>query len=133
MKEAKVLLKDLPFNKLKKGSVVTIWNGDYIIDNGETWYDGKLSGSHNGHTHFDSIANDILETIWNNDSWFKPQSISSVKYSRTSKSIELSFDSPLNLDNIEMITRGIKKTLELHYKDTVKNMGWTDELIEIMF
>ena len=134
MREAKILKKDLPFSGLKAGIVISKFNSDFIINHGEHWYDGKIGGgSHNGHTVFDKTTTDFLEIIWNNNDWFEKVKITPIKWSRNNKSVTLSFEKPLDLYDIERFAKGLYKTLNDHYKNTVKKMGWTDELVDVIF
>jgi len=133
MREAKILQKDLPFDRLTKGTVVSMYNQEFIIECGETWYDGKLHGSSNGIRTFEKEAQDLLKVIWNNEEWFKPVELKVAKYKRTSNSITIYFDSPADLEDIELLAKGIAKTLRDNYKKTVETMGWTDELVDIIF
>jgi len=134
MNNSRVLQKDLPFDNLKSGDVLSLYNGKYIIDNGNAWHDGCVyGGSANGDVVFCEPSQAILSAVWDNEDWFKPISISKVKYERTRKSIALRFDSPLTFDCIESIATGVQRTLELHYRNTVTSMGWKDEKVDVKF
>ena len=66
----KRLLKDLPFDNLKKDDVLYKVNGSYQIDHGETFYKGGGS-SHNGVTILNTSSKDIIDMIWDKEDWFE--------------------------------------------------------------
>ncbi len=133
MRDAKVLLKDLPFGGLSNGVVVTKLNNRFIIERGHAWLDGKMKGAHNGHTIFTDVEEDVLATIFEDAEWFASVRISPVKYSRESNRIVLDFGRGMDLSDIERIAKGIQKTLVEYYSNTVKEMGWSGEESEIIF
>ncbi len=133
MRNAKVLLKDVPFENMKKGDVITFYNGSYIKERGTTWYDGNMSGSSDGMLVFGKAESSIINIMWDLEEWFSSTNISPIKYTRSNKSITLSFDNPLDLSDIEAIAMGIRKTLREHYKNTAIAMGWQDEKVNITF
>ena len=108
-------------------------DGGFYVERGETWYDGKPHGSHNGWSVFEGTAVDIIKAIWENQDWFEPCEITPIKWSRADKSITLSFSKPLPLDEVERFVKGVQRTLNDHYSDTVKKMGWRDELVDVDF
>jgi len=134
MEKAKVLQKDLPFGNLKKGTVITLQDSTFTINHGTIWHGGDIFlGAHNGITMFNDSYVSLLKEIWDNENWFMPVKLSKIKYKRTNQSITLYFDSPLDLSDVETLAKGIKRTLEKHYKETVTGMGWRDELVDVIF
>ena len=133
MEKAKILLKDLPFRNLKAGDVFTEFNGDLVIKNMGPWYDGEIGYGSDGMTTFNKEEMRLLRMIWDNKEWFEDVKLSPVRWDRNGKSITLSFDKPIDLDDIGRLASGIERTLREHYKDTVKKMGWSDELIDVSF
>jgi len=135
MRDFRVLQKDLPFENLKAGTVISFTNNKFIVECGNTWYEGNPnSTSHNGWRYFEEDANSILNLIWDNTEWFKKPLITApIKWSRSNNRITLIFNDNMDLDVIESITKGIRTTLVNHYKSHTKNMGWDDERIDIQF
>ena len=127
MQDAKILLKDLPFNNVKKNTIVTKRGNDFI-----SWYDGKIGGSDNGHYVFEGAAEDIIKTIWDNPEWFLSVGLEKVKYSYDSKSITLHVGL-MDAEDIRRIAIAIQRTLTSHYEETTLKMGWSDEATKIEF
>ena len=134
MEKAKILQKDLPFGNLKKGNMITFQNDVFKINSGNSWYGGDIFANNRKRIAvFNSNYVSLLKEIWDDENWFIPVKLSKIKYKGNNQSISLYFDSPLDLSDIETLAKGIKRTLEKHYKETVTGMGWRDELVDVIF
>jgi hypothetical protein len=106
----KRLLKDLPFDHLKKGAVVDdVSQYHYHIHRGSTFY-GNFSSSDNGVTTFSDEINEILDLVWNNPDWFEPATLEKIEITRTDGGILLKFQ-PISEDDKECLMQGLVSLL----------------------
>jgi len=99
------LLKDLPFDRFTKGTVVESVNGGYQINGGKTFYEGGGS-SDNGTWSAIDAQYDVIETVWDNKDWFEVAKLKHIKFVPKKESITLHFES-LDLDDVETLTKGL--------------------------
>ena len=105
----KRLLKDLPFRKLTKGTVLTTGNHGYYIDRGVTYYAGGGS-SNNGWIVLDEAEIEIVRMIWENPEWFTDATVPILDMKVFTDKIEITFAS-LDLGQAQMLARGIQSCL----------------------
>jgi hypothetical protein len=101
----KRLLKDLPFDNLKKGDVLCRVNGSYQIELGETFYSSGRS-SHNGVIVLDSLSQEIVDMIWDNNNWFEDAVLNHITVIPKASEVILKFDS-ICLDDSICLAKGI--------------------------
>jgi len=107
--EKKRLLKDLPFDALKKGDVLTKAVDGYYIDCGRTFYSGGGDSS-NGCNYMTENAAPIIDLIWNDPKWFVQADIKHVDIKATKDKIIISFD-PVDLEQSQIFAMGIRSCL----------------------
>ena len=115
------LLKDLPFEGLKKG--VVLWKGgrghggEYSISRGETYYSGGGSSS-NGILTFERPVEEIINLVWDNSEWFEDADLKEVEVIASTTSITLRFKS-IDKDEAEELAKGI-----IHIFPHIEETGW---------
>ena len=112
------LLKDLPFENLEKGDVISRGNkgfgGEFSISGGQTFYEGGGS-SDRGLQGFNDKEEDILREIWDNEEWFADADLKHIDLIPATKSITLRFE-PIDIEEAEILAKGIIKILP-HLQD----------------
>lgn len=111
--DKKRLLKDLPFGNLTIGSVITSCNGGYMIDNGETYYDGGGSSMNRSFT-CDNMQKEIIDLIWGNTEWFEPATINHIDIIAGTSQITIKFQ-PLDLGQSQVLANGIRHALQNYF------------------
>ena len=107
------LLKDLPFDNLKVGTVV--WKGSrghggsYSVSRGETFYESGGSSS-NGIKTFGAVAEKLLDIIWDNGEWFEDADINHITIEINSNNLVLSFDH-IDIEDATSLAKGIAHIL----------------------
>jgi hypothetical protein len=99
------LLKDLPFDNLKKGDVLYRVNGGFQQSRGETYYEGGSSSS-NGEIGYEGSSEEILKTIWENADWFEDADLTHIDFVSNDEGILLRF-SPIDQDDKEDLIKGL--------------------------
>lgn len=124
---AKRLLKDLPFENIKKGTVIRDdrLGSKYTISHGNTYYEGGGSSS-NGDECFGDSESEIIKVIWNNPEWFEEAELKTVKVKAKNDSIILTFkEGTICIEDSETLAHAVCKLLRDHLGDgKVKNGGW---------
>lgn len=101
----KRLLKDLPFEHLKKDSVVEYVNSGYRVNLGNTYY--STGGSSDGGCFgFDKPTEEILSLVWDNPEWFEEASLNHISFVPSRTSVILEFK-PIDIGDAEDLARGI--------------------------
>lgn len=106
----KRLLKDLPFEDLKKGTVLIKRNGSYEIPTFETYYDTGGSSSGGTYVFENSSEQEIIDTIWDNPEWFEEATLKHIDIVLGREEIKLRF-APLSTEKATALAKGIQRIL----------------------
>lgn len=109
----KRLLKDLPFGRLSKNTVLYKVNGSYQVSGGKTYYEN--SSSDNATYICEPNEREIIDLIWENPDWFEEATLSHIDFIPTTTSITLRFN-PIDIDDSEYLAKGIIHILK-HLED----------------
>ena len=107
------LLKELPFENLKKG--VVIWRGsrgqggNYSISNASTYYEQGGSSS-NGIEVFTDTEENILDLIWDNEEWFEDADLKHINLVPVTEGVLLRFKS-IDRAEKEELMKGLRHIL----------------------
>ena len=104
------LLKDLPFDGLKRGDVLKQTNGGYCLTGFSTYYSTGGSSS-SGTKCSDGVSTDILDTIWENTEWFEPAELKHIDIVLGKSQIALRFE-PISAEKAETLARGIQHIIK---------------------
>lgn len=125
----KRLLKDLPFENIKAGTVIFYGShghghgSTYCINRGEALYESGGSSS-NGCSSFNETEVSILDAIWNNPEWFIEAKLKHIDIIARTNEIILRFDS-LDMDDAQMLARGIQHWIMISNKED-DNHAWSE-------
>jgi len=107
------LLKDMPFDNLSKGTVVSTGlgglYGKYHIEQGNTYYKSGSSSSR-GVTTFDKKVEEIIDLVWDNEEWFEDADLEEIKVIPSNTKIILEFK-PIDIEEAENLAKGIMHIL----------------------
>lgn len=118
----KRLLKDLPFWNFIKWDVFSKWNWTYYIDMWETIYESGGSSS-NWINYLEQNEKDIVDLVWDNESWFVESKIDHIQIVAKNDKIEINF-SPLDKRDAQDFAKWIQATLIEHFWKSDRNMVW---------
>jgi len=109
MTNEKRLLKDLPFERLTKGTVLVKRNGNYEVGNFETYYETGGSSS-NSTWVYSGAEKEIIDIIWDNSDWFEEASLKHIDIILGKEQITLKFD-PISAETTTALAKGIQRIL----------------------
>lgn len=107
----KRLLKDLPFENLKAGTVIIKRNSGYEVPSFPTYYD--RGGSSGGSTQCIYVGSekDIIDTVWDNEAWFEEATLEHIDIVLGRSEIKLCFK-PLSAEKANDLAQGIAQILK---------------------
>lgn len=107
----KRLLKDLPFENLKAGTVIIKRNSGYEIPSFPTYYDVGGSSSNGTQCIYNGSEKDIINTVWDNEDWFEEATLEHIDIVLGRSEIKLRFK-PLSADKANDLAHGIAEILK---------------------